>query len=191
MPEADLKVFDEALDILAPTTPQGKFKWLFVGSSHFLRPNVAFEDLQEEQTRLQTEAAAELLTLSDADLLNFAVETTHIHALGAAIANSSADEARKHSLLISALRDERNPSEAVAMGYMIAKAQISGTQWLENLWNEAIGEGWGDDIKLRIAFAMPVGPSTWTRIEAQSESLASAYWAKVPIFPIPSTADQS
>jgi DNA-binding XRE family transcriptional regulator len=189
MPEAELKVFDEVLEILAPNTPQERSKWLFVGSSHFLRPNVPFDQMERERSKLQADAAKELLSLPNEEVLDFAHVVKFTHALGAAVANADVDEGRKGALLKASLQDARSSSAELATGYLITEASRQGVGWLAEVWARAIVQSWGEGAELVISLAMPVTPDTWQRVEARSAALEDRYWGAVAVFPIPFNVD--
>ena len=181
MPEADLAPLETVFESLQPQGVEDRLRWLFRPTQHFMRPNVPWEELQAEESKRQSDAAAELLeTLCPQGLFGFAKTITKHFALGIAIARAEVDDSLKDRVLKLGLQSQVETDGVVAVGLLRGLAD-GRASWLESVWTRACAEAWGDDALFRIAGALPVTPETWSKVATVSAKLDEAYWTALSV----------
>ncbi|MGD1824501.1 XRE family transcriptional regulator [Chromobacterium violaceum] len=193
MMEEDLKPLDDVFEILQPASIEEQVRWLFRPGAETLRPDIDWNSQQAELEVKQREAIQDLLTeLTPEQLFSFASTITMHHALGLAIAMSTATDEVKLTLLKHGLLADEPAAAAVGWGILNglkAQKDSEGDAWVDRLWNQAIAENWGEQAETRIVHALPPVMLTWLKIEARASSLSEAYWRSISSYLIPNDTD--
>lgn len=182
--EPDLAPLEAIFESLA-TTGVEQHRWLFEPAHGLFRPNVSWQQIQEELESGQTAAAEELLAAGSQEaVFDFARSVSGRQALGLAIARAKAPEAAKDQLLRAALVSTEPSIAELAGGLLWGVKQRRGDQTLEALWREAADGDWGMEAELRIVTVLPVAPATWSAIAERSAELSRSYWTGLGVWRI-------
>ena len=178
VPEEDLAPLDAIFQSLQPTGVEDRHRWLFQSNAGFFHTNTPWEQVQAEIDAKRRIAAEDLMSsLSPAELFAFAETIAMPFELGQAIAGVQMGDERKMNLLKAGLSSEEESLANLGVGLLAGLAQARGPEYPDTIWQKGMAEAWGERAELRIVRGLPINSSTWTRIEARSQSMARAFWS--------------
>ncbi len=182
LPEEDIAELQVVYDALAPLDPIESVAWLFDPSVSLPNPT---GDWDKDEKLLQSQravAAAALLRAHGTERFFDLIETVREPGfLGQAIAQSDAPEDIQRTLLVQALRSERDADQVFARGLVWTKYRSAGRAWAEGLFDEALKGDWGDKALLTILLALPAAGWVWSLTKRAGEVIEALYWKRFNI----------
>lgn len=189
MSEEDLEPLDRIHRMLEPQEATERYRWLFESYSADRQRHLSWEENQRVLDAQRAEAALEIVTEVGVEgTLRFAESIGFPGLVGVAVAACSIDEPAKERLLRAALDEDTVHAETFALGMLDRLKQSRGEDWLRELFDRALSEGWTCPACTRIALALPASASLWDQVEADAE-LDRSYWSRVRSWTIGEDAD--
>ncbi len=189
LPEEELVPLDRIIDHLQPSSVEDRFRWLFRQGARPITPKVDWQTQQDELVADQIKAAEALIAeLTPEEMFGFAQTVTMHHALGIAIARTSAAPEVKFELMKRGLVAEDDVSADVGAAILFSlrdQADKGGGALVNEVWARAIEEGWGEAAEVRATLQLPANTSTWAALAARSASLERAYWKALHVYSLP------
>jgi len=122
------------------------------------------------------------------EVFGFAQSVTMHHALGIAIAQTTASPEVKSELMKRGLTAEDHVSADVGAAILFSlrnQAGEGGDAFVKEVWAQAIEDEWGETAEVRVTLALPTAAPTWAAVAARSASLQRAYWKALQIYWLP------
>ena len=193
LPEEELAPLDRVIDCLQPTSVEDRVRWLFRPGAHPMSPTVHWEAAQEELETEQIKAVEALLAeCTPEQIFAFAQTVTMHHALGIAIAKTSALAEQKFDLMQRGLVAEDAASVDVGTAILFSlrnQAGEGGEALINQLWARAIEEEWGEVAEVRLTLLLPASAATAAAVAARSPELEKAYWKALSVHSLPNEID--
>ena len=183
--EEDVPPLQAIFDRLESEDARERHRWLFSAGVQWLILGSSAEEDVAERARRQGEAVKDLVqAITPSEMVDFIVSVDQWNVLTKALAEADPPSDYLEEVLQTGLRDGRDRAgEAATLLLKYRALHCPGA--LGPVWNQVVGEDFGDCAEIRVLLAMPTTPETWRLLERRSTSLKTAYWEAMEPWQLP------
>jgi hypothetical protein len=182
LPTAEADRLEEIYTLLSPRDPVECSRYLF--DSH--RPNLPEgkgQDYREHAEIIQRARLAALRDVMAGDGVDGIVRLATLAELPQLVGQTAEqlglEDGAERVLVDHALETEDNWAAGLAKGFLTSRTQRRGWADAENLLARAREEGWNQDRRLRLLFALPESARLWDAVAALGDDVRQRYWSQV------------
>ncbi|ELH4153607.1 helix-turn-helix transcriptional regulator [Salmonella enterica] len=184
--EEELAPLDAIFLSLTPENVEERFRWLFCAGANELGENYDWQTQRNRLEERQLEAVEFLLAeLEIEQIFHFSSTITLHYDFGLALARSSTKCGHKHFLMKKALMSGDSDIANIGLGILYGLKATKGSEsetWVQEIWEQAITDNWGELAEVRIAQVLPPVMSLWLKIESRPVNISTIYWKTIPTF---------
>lgn len=189
LPADRIVLIESVADLLAPTSPFERARYLFDENGSEL-----FEERgnwESQRVALDERRERAIVEMREADgldaLLSFVDSVRFPRQVGLAL-GAVGDDALDRTLLPTLLAESNGKRRQMVDGYIWRRFQLLEWEWADSLISQ---EGWSGVEKARLLAELPFDEPVWTRAEAALGSDLNRYWKEVSVSPYQTGGDLS
>ena len=188
--DKELEPFRKLLVQLEPTAAVDKFAYLFDQGGYINDSRLSYEERHRQFKEEQRSAARKIVEEASVDrVLALAGTIDHPYSLGWAIGASGAADESKDALLEASLKSSDPVIQNFAGGVAGGLGEMRGVAWLKKRFDQSAAAGGASTGLVTLAFALPLGRTTWEKISAVGSELEQVYWSRLNILNVQSSDD--
>jgi transcriptional regulator with XRE-family HTH domain len=183
LPEADLGALEAIYDSIAPIDPIERIAWMFNSAVALPSPQTGRENNGLElATQRQAAATSTLTDLGVDAIFRLANAVDDARYLGDALVKGGIDQTLRDNMIELSLKSDSPLVHTLAFGLILSTFFSEKQSWVEDLFNRALSDGWGERAMLTILRAMPSNRWVWSLAHKGGAAVELAYWREVPAY---------
>jgi DNA-binding XRE family transcriptional regulator len=183
LPKADLNALEVIYNSIAPIDPIERIAWMFNSAVALPNPQVGWENnALQLATQRQAVAVSTLADFGVDAIFQLADALDDARYLGDALVKGGIDPALREYMIERSLKSDSRVLHTLAFGLILSTFLSNKQAWVEDLFDRALAEGWGERAMLTILRAMHSSRWVWTLAHKGGAAVELAYWREVPAY---------